>query len=104
MSAIEAAAAADEPELFEETIGGALIDAARISTMAALRDFPPPAIILPNAGEEPSVGECLAQALNWLELARALSIEQSPHPVTSLHHVNQPKGEGHAVPDLLARA
>lgn len=75
----------------EESIPGALIDSARISVMAAAMMFgdeqPPPAILLPGEEPQPTVGECLAQAMEWLNAARTLSIEQAPAPPTSLHVV-----------------
>lgn len=75
--------------VFDETMGGALIDAARINVMAALRACPAfeRRIVVPGIEERPSVHECLAEAMQWLDAARALAIEQLPEPPTSLHVV-----------------
>lgn len=73
--------------VFDEEMGGALIDAARISVMAAMRDFPEPSSALVVPGDEPrhTVGDCLAEAMMWLDAARGLSM-QGKAP-TSLHVV-----------------
>jgi hypothetical protein len=62
--------------------------------MAALAMLPPPPdyarIVLPGDGEDGLVGsvhECLAQAAQWLDAARAFTIEQAATPPTSLHVV-----------------
>lgn len=77
------------PPLFTESIGSALIDAARISTVAALTllppDPPPPKLVLPVRPGTLNARECLAQALQWLDAARQQTIEQSTTPPTSLH-------------------
>lgn len=76
--------------MFEESIGGALIDAARINVMAAQAAFPelPPVIVLPGDEDDPpTIGDCLAQAAQWLDAARAMTIEQAPAAPTSLHVV-----------------
>lgn len=79
---------AGAPPVFAESMGGALIDAARISTMAAAGLLPQrSAILLPGAEDGPSVHECLEQAMNWLDAARAQTIEQSGKAPTSLHVV-----------------
>lgn len=82
------------PPVSHESLGGALIDSARISVMAAMAMLPPdvaPKIILPGAdGEDdapPSIHDCLAQAMQWLNAARIQTIELSDAPVTSLHVV-----------------
>lgn len=82
--------------VFDETIGEALIDAARINVMAALQAFPLAlGIVLPGVGvgdsEEPGVADCLAQAMEWLNVARALTLEGKPPP-TSLHLVGMGGG------------
>lgn len=77
------------PPVFDETLGGALIDAARINVMAALEACPAfeRRIVLAGEPEPPTVHECLAEAMEWLNMARALSIEQNPAALTSLHLV-----------------
>lgn len=77
--------------VFDETLGGALIDAARISVMAAARAFPDggPRIVLPGDNLAPTVADCLGEAMQWLDAARALSIDQAPEVVTSLHEVHR---------------
>lgn len=77
--------------VFDESIGGALIDAARINVMAAMAAFPEvgPSILLP--GDEdlpPTLTDCLRQAQQWLDAARAITVQmpQAP-PMTSLHVV-----------------
>lgn len=82
--------------VFGETIGGALIDAARINVMAAMRAFPEvgPSILLP--GDEdlpPTIHDCLAQAAQWLDAARAISVQMTPEAVTSLHVVESSNRE-----------
>jgi hypothetical protein len=82
-----------EPPVYNESIGGALIDSARISVMAALHVLPPPPnfarIVLPGDEDEPPVivQECLEQAMQWLNRARELTVIQSGVPPTSLHVV-----------------
>jgi hypothetical protein len=86
--------------VFDESLGGALIDSARISVHAALTLLPeiplPPQIILPGDGDDidrsPTVHDCLSQAAQWLDAARLMVSEQSATPPTSLHVV---KGGGH---------
>jgi hypothetical protein len=85
------------PPVFAETMGGAVIDAARISTMAAMHlipEAPESAILLPSSAEEASdsIHGCLEQALMWLNQARQLSVEQQPAPPTSLHIITRPGG------------
>jgi hypothetical protein len=81
--------------MFSEKIGGALIDSARISVMAALEAFPESKIILPSEMADdpivdpPTLQACLAQAMEWLNLARVRSLEQSGTPPTSLHVVTR---------------
>lgn len=79
--------------VFREHMGGALIDSARISVMAALAMLPPPdapLIVLPGNAEEESedaagsIHGCLEQAMEWLDAARVHTIEAGA-PVTSLH-------------------
>jgi hypothetical protein len=70
-----------------------VIDAARISVMAAMHLIPmdadnPPRIVLPGEDEAdfaPTVHECLQQAMQWLDHARQLTIEQASTPPTSVH-------------------
>ena len=69
-----------------ETIGGSLIDSARISVMAASALLPVKRIILANEDPRASVHACLDQAMNWLDMARELTIEDGA-PVTSVHIV-----------------
>jgi len=82
--------------VFRESLGGSLIDSARISVMAALAILPPPdvpMIILPGTVEDESedaavsVHGCLDQAMQWLDAARAHTIAAGA-PVTSLHVAN----------------
>lgn len=75
--------------VFDETMGGALIDAARINVMAALQACPDfgRQIVIPGQAETPTVHDCLAQAMEWLDAARALSLEQLGGPPTSIHVV-----------------
>jgi hypothetical protein len=84
--------------VFEESLGSALIDAARISVMAALTLLPPPPaplIILPGAADEmaedaaATTHGCLEQAMQWLDAARAHTVENGA-PVTSLHVARGP--------------
>lgn len=76
--------------VFDESIGGALIDAARINVMAALSAFDEPTIVLP--GDEdlpPTLTDCLGQAMQWLDAARTITLQKpgAPDP-TSLHVVS----------------
>lgn len=87
---------------FQESLGGSLIDAARISVMGAMALLPAPdvpRIILPNTADQmaddaaASVHGCLEQAMEWLNAARAFTMEQMAaqgHPPTSFHHVSSP--------------
>lgn len=92
----------DEPDVpvYLESIGGALIDAARISVMGALALLPPPIaplIILPGTTDEMaedaanSVHGCLEQAMQWLDAARVQAAgelaEKGVDAVTSLHAI-----------------
>lgn len=81
---------------FNESMGGALIDSARISVMAALGLLPewPRKIVLPgdDPDSRPSLHECLDQAMQWLDAARVQTIEQSGRPPTSLHFVRPQLG------------
>lgn len=76
-----------------ETMGGSVIDSARISVMAAMFMIPeePPPVIVTSEAEEPmpSVHDCLEQAMHWLDMARALTVQKGA-PVTSLHTVEKP--------------
>jgi hypothetical protein len=82
---------ATEPPVFEESIGGALIDAARINVMAALHVLPPPQaldkIVLPGE-DHPNAHDCLKRAMELLNAARALTVAQSQATPTSLHVVS----------------
>lgn len=75
--------------VFEESIGAALIDSARISVMAAIGLLPrQPVIVLPGDPDEgPTVHDCLDQAMQWLDAARVQTIEQTGTPPTSFHVV-----------------
>jgi len=74
--------------VFDETIGGALIDAARINVMAARTAFPAASVVLlPGDEDEPTIAVCLEQAAQWLDAARAMTIEQATAPPTSLHQI-----------------
>lgn len=64
------------PPVFDETIGGALIDAARINVMAARMAFP----------EDGAVIECLEHAARCLDIAR-MSTQRFTTPPTSIHVV-----------------
>lgn len=81
--------------VFTESIGAALIDSARISVMAAMSMLPAPLIItLPEEVLDPdeaaaSVHGCLEQAMQWLDGARVITVQQGA-PVTSLHVVGLP--------------
>jgi hypothetical protein len=78
--------------LFVETIGGSLIDSARISVMAAMAMIPEHRIVLPGGGEDPdapNLHNCLEEAMEWLNAARVQSIERSRTPPTSLHVVSR---------------
>ncbi len=78
------------PPVFDETIAGALIDAARINVMAARTAFDSqiPLIAIPgDADDVPTLAECLAQAATWLDAARAITITRSPAEPTSIHVV-----------------
>lgn len=71
-------------------MGGANIDAARISCWTAiglLPKDPERLIIQSEVGREPTVQEALREALYWLYLARALQVEASGVTSTSLHIV-----------------
>lgn len=69
-----------------EAMGGALIDSARITVMAAMGLLPQKRIITAADDEGPNVHNCLEEAMMWLDAARAITIEQGA-PVTSLHVV-----------------
>jgi len=87
-SAVEQAAATRAPDapVFNESVGGALIDAARISIMGAMELLPPaPMILLPGEDEIRSVQDCLEEAMNWLNAARVRTIELAEEAPTSTH-------------------
>jgi hypothetical protein len=76
--------------VFNESIGDALIDSARISVMAAMQARPAherPLIVMPGDDDSPTVSDCLAQAMQWLDAARSLATEPSAAPPTSIHVV-----------------
>jgi hypothetical protein len=89
----------DEIPVYQEQIGGALIDAARISVMGAIALLPPPEvprIIMPGTDQQMaedaacSVHGCLDEAMRWLDAARAMAalhLETKGSPPTSLHVV-----------------
>jgi len=80
----------NSPPVFVESLGGALIDAARISLMGATALLPRESpIIRPGTEQGPSVHECLDEAMAWLDAARAQTIEQSGTPPTSFHVVQR---------------
>lgn len=81
--------------VFNESIGGALIDSARISVIAALSVLPnsAPIILSPLEPDAPSLHDCLEQAMQWLDAARVQTIERGA-PVTSLHTVERKEAEG----------
>jgi hypothetical protein len=76
--------------VFNESIGGALIDSARISVIAALSVLPnsSPIVLSPLEEDGPSLHDCLGQAMEWLDAARVQTIERGA-PVTSLHTVDR---------------
>jgi hypothetical protein len=82
-----------EVRVFVEQIPGALIDSARISVMAALHLLPAEPsvtrIVLPgdDAAEPLSVRDCLIEAAQWLDGARAMTVQESATAPTSLHVV-----------------
>jgi len=85
--------AQEQPPVFDETMSGALIDAARIAVMAAVKMLPPemamPQIVLPGEIEgPPNVHECLVGAMEWLNAARELTVQQAAMPPTSIHVVS----------------
>jgi hypothetical protein len=79
--------------IFNETMGGALIDAARIAVMAAMQMIPQSRIVLPSDVADdaildpPTLHNCLEEAMQWLNAARAQSLEKSKTPATSIHVV-----------------
>lgn len=92
----------EQPEIpvYQESLGGALIDSARISVMAALAMLPalpaPPAPLIILPGREDEMAEdamatlhgCLEQAMQWLDAARthaASELVAKGVPLTSLH-------------------
>src|SRR5579871_5383552 len=78
------------PGVYRETLGGAMIDAARISVQGALALLQlPPRIVLPGDPDLPSLEDCLLQAANWLDAARALACDQAPSAPTSVHVVER---------------
>lgn len=76
--------------VFQESMGGALIDAARISITAAHALLPKkPAKLVLMQGEQPTptAHECLEEAMNWLDAARAQTV--SEEDLTSVHVVGR---------------
>jgi hypothetical protein len=100
----EPAAAEATPPVFNESIADALIDSARISVMAAIELRPfyeRPLIVMPDdEAQPPNVHECLSQAMQWLNAARAMTIEQAALAPTSIHVVNA-RGEEQRLPGVL---
>lgn len=92
--------APDEVPVYLESIGGALIDSARIAVMGALALLPPPAaplIVLPGMPDQmaadaaSSVHGCLEEAMQWLDAARVQAAGElaakGVDAVTSLHAI-----------------
>lgn len=79
--------------VFKESIGGALIDSARITVMAAIAMLPDytPLAESPLEDAPPSLHEHLDQAMQWLDNARAITVQMGA-PVTSLHQIERPRG------------
>ena len=87
--------------VYIESLGGSLIDAARIAVMGALTLLPaPPAplIVLPGTPQQEAedaastVQGCLEMAMEWLDAARAMAAEQlteKGEPLTSLHVIDR---------------
>jgi len=73
--------------IFDETLGGALIDAAGIAIMAALHAFTSAAARVLVAGDEqtPTIADCLQQAMEWIRAARMLTLADASDAPTSLH-------------------
>lgn len=80
-----------------ESMTGALIDSSRITVATAMMLQPePPKIILASEAadsvvDKPGLEECLGQAMNWLDAARAITVEQGA-AVTSIHVVDKGRG------------
>lgn len=76
--------------VFNESMGAALIDSARITTMTAIGLLPEfqPLVASPLEDEHPSLHQCLEQAMQWLDAARAITVDMGA-PVTSLHVVKR---------------
>lgn len=93
--------AADAIPVYQESLGGSLIDSARISVMAAMMMLPEqeaPLIVLPGSAEQMAqdaagtVHGCLEQAMEWLDAARMKAMESLAAkgvPPTSLHVVDR---------------
>lgn len=89
-----------EIPVYIESLGGSLIDSARISVMAALAMLPPPVaplIVLPGSEQQmaedsaSSVHGCLEQAMEWLDAARVRAMGELAAkgvPPTSLHAID----------------
>jgi hypothetical protein len=76
--------------VYAESIGGALIDSARISVMAAGSIIPPQSqLVLPGDSGAPNIHDCLEQAMQWLDAARAQTVERATTPPTSFHVVTR---------------
>jgi hypothetical protein len=94
-------AASGEVPVYFESLAGSLIDSARISVMAAMAMLPAvdvPLIVLPGTSEQmaedeaASVNGCLEQAMEWLDAARAHTVDAlaaKGAPPTSLHVVGR---------------
>lgn len=73
-----------------ESMGGSLIDSARITVFAAIGILPEyqPLPESPLEDTHPSLHDCLQQAMQWLDAARGITVEMGA-PVTSLHTVKR---------------
>lgn len=115
-AAAEASRGQDEAvPVYIESLGGSLIDAARIAVMGALAMLPPPVaplIVLPGTDDQmaddaaATAHGCLEQAMQWLDAARvhaAGELAAKGAPPTSFHAIRPTATEGWPVtaPTLL---
>jgi hypothetical protein len=83
-------AAPESLPVFAESIGGALIDSARISIMAAVSILPAAKkILLADEADGYTVQDCLDEAMEWLDAARVKMVKTADVPPTSLHVVSR---------------